>query len=305
VFNGGGVLSAGFTNTIQVTAAIPTGMTGHLDAWLDINRDGKWQPNEKLSFTNNAAGLVQNGLNTLTFTFGNNLTPHGASYIRFRLTSAGISTPTGVAPDGEVEDYKVTIGGAPFQNPIKVGDVNNDGVVAPQDAVIIILYLNGYGATALQLGQPPIPNPFGGGPGRGLYVDVDGDGILAPKDLQAIISILNGAQSSGGEGESAGTASLASASNAQSTASPIIPPVLYASSSVVIDASDASAELLPATRPANMEQTVQDAALLALANSDDASTPLDRPERRSEDGSDEANWDDLLGSLATEQEDKR
>src|SRR6185295_1686213 len=33
----------------------------------------------------------------------------GPSFARFRLSSAGVSGPTGSAPDGEVEDYAVTI----------------------------------------------------------------------------------------------------------------------------------------------------------------------------------------------------
>ena len=53
--------------------------------------------------------------------------------------------------------------------------------------------------------------------------------------------------------------------NAQSTATPIIPPVLYASPSVVIETRDASATLLPAGRPVSTDQSTQDAALLALA----------------------------------------
>ena len=33
----------------------------------------------------------------------------GTTYARFRISSAGVALPTGAAPDGEVEDYKLTV----------------------------------------------------------------------------------------------------------------------------------------------------------------------------------------------------
>ena len=57
--------------------------------------------------------------NTLTFTFGTLDTPKGPTFARFRLSSAGVNAAcrAAVAPDGEVEDYRVNISGPPFQNP--------------------------------------------------------------------------------------------------------------------------------------------------------------------------------------------
>ena len=76
---------------------------GQLDAWVDFNRSGTWEPGEKIfnSFT------LLSGNNTLSFPVPTN-TVLGPTFARFRLSSAGGLLPVGVAADGEVEDYAVT-----------------------------------------------------------------------------------------------------------------------------------------------------------------------------------------------------
>ena len=76
-----------------------------LDAWIDFNQDGDWNDaGEKIFSSLNVVA----GENALTFAI-----PVGAvageTYARFRLSTAGTSLPTGIALDGEVEDYSVTI----------------------------------------------------------------------------------------------------------------------------------------------------------------------------------------------------
>ncbi|MEC9055632.1 MAG: GEVED domain-containing protein, partial [Verrucomicrobiota bacterium] len=79
---------------------------GHLDAWVDFNRNGSWlDPGEQIF----QAMQVGPNLNILSFSVPA-LAVTGDTYARFRLSSNGMLAPTGSAPDGEVEDYLVTIG---------------------------------------------------------------------------------------------------------------------------------------------------------------------------------------------------
>ena len=87
------------TITVNATAA------GKLDAWIDFNRNSVFDPSEKI-----ASGLnVVAGVNTLNVTIPDTAVP-GGSFARFRISTAGIALPTGLASGGEVEDYAVTIG---------------------------------------------------------------------------------------------------------------------------------------------------------------------------------------------------
>src|SRR5262249_52930064 len=77
-------LAIGLNNTITITAHIPTGSTGFLDAWMDLNEDGAWSANEEV-ITHHALG---NGTNTFTFTIPATA-QRGLAFTRFRLSSAG------------------------------------------------------------------------------------------------------------------------------------------------------------------------------------------------------------------------
>lgn len=94
-------LRAGDTATVQVLASA----AGRLDAWIDFNKNGSWSDAGEQIFT--SIGVVA-GANDLTFTV-----PSGAvigdTFARFRISSQGGLKPTGGAPDGEVEDYLVTV----------------------------------------------------------------------------------------------------------------------------------------------------------------------------------------------------
>jgi hypothetical protein len=71
-------------------------------SWTDFNQDGVFQdtPRERI-FTSQP--LVA-GLNNLTFAVPPGATL-GGTWARFRFSSVGGLTPSGSAPDGEVEDY--------------------------------------------------------------------------------------------------------------------------------------------------------------------------------------------------------
>jgi hypothetical protein len=305
-------------NTITVNAVIPAGLTGKLDAWIDVNRDGDWNdPGEKLLLTNSVTGSNEllNGSNTLTFNFGNAATQRGATFARFRFSSTGSASPTGVAPDGEVEDYKVVISGPPYQNPNNRFDVNNSGEPSPADALIVINYINAFGPGPLVLGQPPIPDPSGGGlPRQGLYVDVNGDTFLSSADALDVIDYLNAHPNTGGEGEgeseAAADASAAATLDSSNAASSMIPLVLFASPSVVVEVRDRSplAALAADQSPTATSDDSQDLALLALSSAKSTATGsrfVSSSTLKSPGGSlDEASWEDLLTSLASDQETK-
>ena len=98
-----GALIPGQPAAAQVTATA----AGLVDAWIDFDGDGSWSgTGERV-----ASGLVvAAGANTMAFVVPANALPDSAVYARFRLSTAGVAAPTGVAADGEVEDYLIPIG---------------------------------------------------------------------------------------------------------------------------------------------------------------------------------------------------
>ena len=122
--------------------------------------DGVWDPTgEKVEFNHNATTYLTTGVNTLTFTIPSGLASTGAfsSFMRFRFSTTGklsdgsVMAPTGLASDGEVEDYQVSV----IPEPGTVaGTVWND--------------IDGDGSQTA--GEPGLANWT-------VYVDVDNDGI--------------------------------------------------------------------------------------------------------------------------------
>ncbi len=93
-------VAACLDTSISVTANV----AGVLDAWMDFDGDGSWSSTERI-FTGQALSA---GANSLSFSVPCNAAL-GTSYVRFRFSSAGVATPDGAVPDGEVEDYRVTV----------------------------------------------------------------------------------------------------------------------------------------------------------------------------------------------------
>lgn len=88
-------LLRGQTNRIAV---IVTG-GGMVDAWIDFNADGTWQPAERI-----LGGYLPAGTNVVFIPVPNGAAT-GTTYARFRISTAGALSPTGPAADGEVEDH--------------------------------------------------------------------------------------------------------------------------------------------------------------------------------------------------------
>ena len=91
-----------------VTVNLQNAATAKLDAWFDWNHDGDWNDSGEQVFANHT---ISAGDNSLTITVPSTALA-GATFSRFRVSSAGGLAPTGLAADGEVEDYRVTVNAA-------------------------------------------------------------------------------------------------------------------------------------------------------------------------------------------------
>jgi uncharacterized repeat protein (TIGR01451 family) len=89
---------------LDASISVTANVAGMLDAWMDFDGDGSWSPTERIF---NAQALSA-GANALNFNVPCNAAL-GTTYVRFRFSSAGVTTPDGAVPDGEVEDYRLTV----------------------------------------------------------------------------------------------------------------------------------------------------------------------------------------------------
>jgi len=96
-------LQAGSNASLVVTATVPSG--GVLNAWIDFNADGDWDDTGEQIFVDQA---LTNGANNLTVSIPSDASV-GPTFVRFRVTGNAGYSFVGLAPDGEVEDYVVTI----------------------------------------------------------------------------------------------------------------------------------------------------------------------------------------------------
>jgi len=138
-------LRDGINNQIYITSKAPTGATsfGFLDAWIDLDGNGDFSgPDEhiinSIALTRDAVDPIgsPSGLGQLITISNLAGAQEGDTFMRFRLSSTGGLSPTGLAEDGEVEDYQVTIGTAsvnPWHNSsnraaISLGDTSVTGL---------------------------------------------------------------------------------------------------------------------------------------------------------------------------------
>jgi CSLREA domain-containing protein len=90
----------------QVDVSVTVTGQGYLNAWIDFNADGDWDDaNEQI-----LAGLqLDTGTHRPAFNVPDDAVL-GETYARFRYSSTPGLAPTGLAGDGEVEDYQFTVG---------------------------------------------------------------------------------------------------------------------------------------------------------------------------------------------------
>jgi hypothetical protein len=90
-----------------VAVTVKSSATGLLNAWIDFNADGDFDDAGEQIFTNQPLVAGPNALSFLTPDFTFTAAPR---YARFRVTAGagqGGDTPSGLALNGEVEDYVV------------------------------------------------------------------------------------------------------------------------------------------------------------------------------------------------------
>jgi hypothetical protein len=105
------------SNTIIVTASVP----GYLNAWADLNQNNSYEMDDEYLIINKH--LVA-GANTVTFTISDSVL-YGPTSMRFRFDTINgdVTTPTGLAKNGEVEDYLIYVT-APLVGPCSNGFQN-------------------------------------------------------------------------------------------------------------------------------------------------------------------------------------
>ncbi|MGQ9493458.1 MAG: SdrD B-like domain-containing protein [Anaerolineae bacterium] len=132
-------LVPGRSALITVTAST----AGYLNAWIDFNGNGIFDVGEQIATD---TPLIT-GTNTLTFTVPSFVTT--TIYSRFRYTSGAgeATTPTGQAPNGEVEDYVLLSLGNRVWRDDGVGTTNNGkqdgGEVGIPDVVLELRHGDG------------------------------------------------------------------------------------------------------------------------------------------------------------------
>jgi hypothetical protein len=104
-----GTLQAGQTMA-ALNIDVQNAPSAQVDAWIDFDGSGTWEIEEKI-FDD---VTVPSGLRTLNFALPQTVI-EGNTFARIRVSSVGDLEPTGIAMDGEVEDYQVTIIAAPPQ----------------------------------------------------------------------------------------------------------------------------------------------------------------------------------------------
>ncbi len=125
-----------FNRFVFTTVTVSVSSPGYVDGWIDFNADGDWDdPNEQV------LDSVRFTPTTLTQSFQIKVpdtapVPATATttFARFRASSTGGLIPTGLAVNGEVEDYAVTI--VPGTPPTAVNDsftLNEDSLFVTTD----------------------------------------------------------------------------------------------------------------------------------------------------------------------------
>jgi hypothetical protein len=99
--------TSGATYTVSASVTNTTGSPAYLVGYIDFNRDGDFLDVGEQSAT---ITVSASGSQSVSFTTPAGMTA-GTTYARFRLssTSAEVTSSTGAATSGEVEDYQLTI----------------------------------------------------------------------------------------------------------------------------------------------------------------------------------------------------
>ena len=220
-----------------VVAQVEASVDGFLDAWIDLNQNGNWEPSEQIALS---TPMIP-GTNHIHFVVPTSAipTPTRPVYSRFRFSLDGGLSPNGLAKNGEVEDYATMTGDLDDDGTIGVididhlatkirlddgqGDLNGDGVVNRLDMDHLVHDVLGttYGDTNLdgKFGPEDIIQVFVAGhyedgvDGNSGWAqgDWDGDGDFTTTDL--IRALQDGGYNAGAN---------ATAGNGQVLAQPLL-----------------------------------------------------------------------------------
>ena len=179
----GSVLNRYTQTPIFVTASAP----GYLSAWIDYNADGDWEDPGEYAIKNVELTAGVNELEVGTPAFA----PLGFTNARFRFSTQPDLAFTGVAPDGEVEDYRIEVrGGRP---PV----ANDDAATTDEDTVLDVpaigLLANDSDpdGDALQIFRP---SSFVSSLGATVEIRADGSYRYDPTTVPGIQSLAPGDQ---------------------------------------------------------------------------------------------------------------
>ena len=174
------------------TVPVTVSGSGVLNAWMDFDHDGSFGIDEKI-VTGLSLSSTTNP-NPVSFLVPQSAVS-GLTAARFRLSTQSTLGPKGLAQDGEVEDYLVTVGGSNWQNTAIVEDVSQDGQIAPLDALLVINELSNPVYSDPVTGELPdeVSPPMGGDVVTPL-LDVNGDGFVSPLDALLVINQLGTSQ---------------------------------------------------------------------------------------------------------------
>ncbi|PWQ97949.1 GEVED domain-containing protein [Leucothrix arctica] len=106
-------LTAGDASYSIPAANVTASGTGTLHAWIDFNGDGSFESTEHASVSVASGALASD----LSWSGQSTMGDAGTTFARFRLTtdvSVVALNPSGLATDGEVEDYSVSVAGPGF-----------------------------------------------------------------------------------------------------------------------------------------------------------------------------------------------
>ena len=180
---GGPILAAGELALVDVEASVAGGL---LNAWVDFNANGVWEMSEQIF----ADEPLMMGTNNLDFEVPVDAV-QGATFARFRLDSGGGLMPTGLATDGEVEDYELLIVGLDY------GDAPDNGLLGIGLGEGVILGTKFEDLDGNGMGDVPLTGLLdeGGAPtgvAIELFLDRDTDGVFEPgaDDGDAVLTTL-------------------------------------------------------------------------------------------------------------------
>lgn len=174
--------TSAFVPGAKATIEVSVNRSCTLSAFVDFNGDGDWTDGGENLFP---AGLPLPGhINVIDFDVPADARP-GATYARFRCTSAGVLPPDGPALDGEVEDYELFID-TPL---LDFGDLPDGyGTLATN---------NGANHTILATDNPGLGSLLDPEPNGVPSLAADGDNLVADDDEDGVAAVSTWSDGSG------------------------------------------------------------------------------------------------------------